>query len=307
MYKKCIICDGGYAAIKLNDLPMRRCVKCGLIWQTDFNIGESHYENQNIAQIDLSNPKIVRKMINMKDRIALFSKYLDLNNLCDIGTGRGLFLKALSDAGYSNAIGIEPNMETTRFYKENHLKVYAKTIEGDIKDVLSGNNIKTVTMFHLIEHIVNPIESLSKIYESMDSGASLILETPNIESYSFAKANYKHKLIYSEHLFYFNDKNILEILKKAGFKIVASGKRDFNQNNFPIKESLFRLGLLKKRNKIKDNNRESYGGLDHARSKGNYSLFSVIIKKIKKVVGKVLSKIVVASGRLDYVWVIAEK
>jgi len=296
MLTKCPICHNSYNSLRLNDLPMRCCLKCGLVWRENFDILINHYQ---LKEIDLSKEKIQSRMLNSKNRINTFKHYADLNNLCDIGTGEGVFLKALNDYGYKNIFGIEPNIKNKEFVKINNLKIINGVI-SDIKKIICENNIHTITMFHLIEHLCNPLESLNLIFESLNKGDKLIIETPDFEAYTIKRVNYKHKLIYSEHLFYFNQKNIRLLLEKIGFKIIATGKRDFDQNSFSIKELLFRLGLIKKVNNSdysKNNQIKIY-----AQDKSSRNIVFV-----KKIIRKILNNLVIGLNRLDYIWIVAEK
>ncbi len=298
MYKKCLICNNSCDSLFMNNLPMRRCNGCGLIWRERFDIPIAHYQEK---EVNLSEEKIKDRMFNSLDRINLFGKYADMNNLCDIGTGEGIFLKALKDAGYKNAIGIEPSNRISKFAEENNLNIINGTI-NDIGAILANRNIHTITMFHLIEHLENPLDSLNIILAGLKPGGKLIVETPDIDAYSFKKTKYRHKLVYPEHLFYFNGKNLRKLLEKVGFKIVATGKRDFNQNNFSIKESLFRLGLFKKENYNLIN--DSASGPAYAPNPKRESSLNLFLKNI---IRRILNKIVIISGRLDYIWIAAEK
>lgn len=296
MLNKCPICYNSYDSLKLNDLLMRRCLKCGLVWRENFDIPINHYK---VKEINLNKEKIQSRIQNSKNRINTFKHYADLNNLCDIGTGEGIFLKVLSDCGYENVFGIEPSIRNIEFVKNNNLKIVNGVI-GDVKKIIYENDIHTVTMFHLIEHLCNPLESVNLIFKSLSKGDKLIIETPDFEAYTIKKSNYKYKLIYPEHFFYFNQKNLRLLLKKVGFKIVATGKRDFDQNNFSLRELLFRLGLINKINNDsydKNNQIKSY-----VQNKNNRNIFFV-----KKIIRKILNKFVVGLNRLDYIWVVVEK
>ena len=296
MLDKCPICHNSYDSLKLNNLLMRRCLKCGLVWRENFDIPINHYKTK---EINLRKEKVQSRIQNSKNRINTFRHYADLNNLCDIGTGEGIFLKVLSDFGYKNIFGIEPSIKNTEFVKINNLKIINSVI-NDVENIIYKNNIHTITMFHLIEHLCDPLESVNLIFKSLNNGDKLIIETPNFEAYTIKKVNYKHKLIYPEHFFYFNQKNLRLLLEKIGFKIIATGKRDFNQNNFSIRESLFRLGLIKNNNNCsynKDNQIKTY-----LRNKNSKNIIF-----IKKIIRKILNKLVIKFNRLDYIWIIVEK
>jgi len=157
-------------------------------------------------------------------------------------------------------------------------------------------------MFHLIEHLTNPLNVLKSIYASLQSGDKLIIEAPNINSYSVKRMNYKNSIIYYEHFFYFNLQTLTDILKVVGFKVMASGKREFNQNNLSIRESLFRLGL------VSPTKNSSYGQfINHSSTEQASNSSSLKMGWLRKMVRKFLNKLVIILRRQDFIWIIAEK
>jgi len=299
MYKKCIICESSFESLSLNGLEMRKCKKCGLVWRRNFDLSVDYYSGK---KVDLSYEKIHERIQNAKDRIKTFKKYTDLNNLCDIGCGEGIFIRTLQEEGYKNVFGIEPNLNFLNYARQIKAKVFKGTI-NDFPIIAKNKKIQIVTLLHLVEHLKDPRGSLELLYSNMQKGAKLILEIPDINAYCIKKAGYKHKLICLEHFFYFNTENIQELLKEIGFKILAYGKRDFNQYNLSIKESLFRLGFPLVYNQNRNKPEETKNKmLQQGRIKNHFirNLFKISAKKI-------LSRIVILSGRLNYIWVIAEK
>ncbi len=301
MYKECIICGGLPDELVLNNLAMRKCRGCGLIWRKNFDISLQHYVKKDR---DLSQGKQERRFSNCQARVETFGKYINLNNLCDVGCAEGMFLKALRDFGYKNAVGIEPSAsdEYAEFAKENHLNIQRGAIK-DIGEIINKHNIRTVTMFHVIEHLENPLESLKIIYDNMTPGSHLVVEVPNTDAQSLKKSNYEHEhLIYPEHLFYFNEKNLKLLLEKIGFKITARGKRDFNPKvSLNISESLFRLGLWRKN--IHSN---EYKAME-IRSPVSFRPNNLLTGKIRDVIRFILNRIIIISGRQDIMWMIARK
>lgn len=299
MYKKCIICNSLPDELVLNNLPMKRCRQCGLIWRKSFDLPPQHY-----AEIDrgLSPEKLKLRLSNCKGRVEISRKYVDLNNLCDVGCWEGMFLKVLQDLGYKNVMGIEPSDKIAEFTKENHLNVQKGTIK-DIGSIINSHNIRTVTMFHVIEHLENPLESLKSIYNNLPMGGCVIIETPDIATYSLRKTNYKHRTIYPEHYFYFDESNLKTLLEKIGFNIIARGRRDLDPFNLNIRESLFRLGFLQKKYDYTMEYKSAVkaGGLDSPRFK------NLLISKIKSIIRFILWKMVIILGRQDFMWIIAKK
>lgn len=300
MYDKCILCDQDPEIIDLNGLPMKKCESCQFLWRQSFHRSGFDYESRNS---DLSNRKLVSRTNNTLNRINTFRKFIDLNNLCDIGCGEGVFLDVLSKKGFINIIGIEPNTQAINFARSKGLEVYEGKLDK-FPELARNKNIHSVTMLHVIEHLEDPLGSLRIVHGGLDKGNHIILETPDINSFSLKTAGYKHSLICEDHLFYFSERSLKKVLEKAGFRIIAFGKRDFDQYNFGIRESLSRLGLMNRsRQDILSNNDVAAvnAGAKNFVYESNTSHF------IKLLLRPVLNRLAILSGRLDFIWVVAER
>lgn len=299
----CIICGIHGENLTLNGLPMARCRSCGLLWRfpcepVDYIHRETYTEDGKLSD----------RIENCKDRFRILSRHIDLNNICDVGCGEGAFLEVLRNRGIKNIVGIEPNRMAVKFAEQLSLPVF----HGSIANLqqLAQNlpwRIKTVTLFHVIEHLENPAESLAVIAKVLPPGGFLIIETPSTEGYSLKKTNFKHKLVYPEHLFYFNQSNLKKLIEKRGFFVVASSKRDFNQYNFSAREILFRLGA----NHREERNAAFPGVFNSAQSKSVAGASESLLRKVKSITSKIFSRamspLIVAMGRLDYIWLIAKR
>ncbi len=102
-----------------------------------------------------------------------------------------------------------------------------------------------------------------------------------------------------EHLWYFSEKTLRSLVEKSGFSVIASGKRDFDQFNLPIKESLRRLGFLRW-DKVEVNKSEKVDDGIHESKLQRKSVFRSVIRYV-------LSLLVITTGNLQYTWVIAQK
>lgn len=294
--KTCLLCNNAGSAKVLNNIEMYECSACDLTWRQDFDVSITHYEEK---VIDFSEEKTKDRLKNSHDRIVTFKKYISLNNLCDIGCGEGIFLQALTEAGYKDVIGIEPSDMVSSYAQAHKLTIYKGTIE-QAETILEGKQVSTISMFHLVEHLHNPISALSSLYRSLPLGGHLILETPDFHCYSFESSNYKHKLIYEEHLYYFSRKSLIRLLEKVGFKIMVIGRRDFNLTETSIDTLLMRLGL-KEQPRVSQKNVQTGVSITSSSSNKKVEHF------LKQIVRTVLVSLVTIFNRNDYLWVIAEK
>ena len=293
---ECIVCASkDVKDIVRNKLPLLECSECHLVWRQEFNVDMSHYEDK---EIELGEKKLTARIRNVNDRIKFIKKYIEPNNLCDIGAGEGTFLLELKKKGYKNIVGIEPSKEAISFAKSHDIDV----VEGTLSDapvIIKERKICVVTLFHVIEHLKKPRDVIRLIYDNLPRGGFLVIETPNSQAYSFHKTGFQHPLIYPEHFFYFDSKNLIQLIESVGFFVKGSGKRGFDQYHMSIRESLFYLGVGKSPFVCKEDSKQKDATLSQNINKKG-SLIRVVIRKI-------LNLLVLLLRRVDYPWVVAKQ
>ncbi len=136
--------------------------------------------------------------------------------LLDIGCGTGLFLKSCTAAGF-RVSGIDVSMNALNFARENYkLDVSSKTLDDLLKE---GKKYDIITMWHVLEHIMNPVEELKKVRGILKEGGLLIVEVPNLNSVKFRLSGKKWKggnhPLY--HRSFFTAGTLKDTLIKGGF------------------------------------------------------------------------------------------
>ena len=280
----------------LRDLPAFECSHCGFLWLCDRSPA-SEYEESGV---DLSEEKIRKRRRNCRDRVAMISRHISLDRTCDIGCGEGLFLAALREKNFPDPMGIEPNASCVSFGQNLGLNIRRGTIEN-CPDIFSQFPRGVVTLFHVIEHLVDPFETMKMLHSSLQKGAFVVIETPNIRSYSARRWGDQWRLIYRQHLSYFSPLTLRLCLEQAGFTIIAAGTTDFDRNYLPWGEILFRLGLRK----VKVSQTVSHGADRDSQVSAKKRTSAAPGSRFKKGIRFLLSKLIGLLGRRDYIWTIA--
>jgi 2-polyprenyl-3-methyl-5-hydroxy-6-metoxy-1,4-benzoquinol methylase len=145
-----------------------------------------------------------------------------------VGTGDGLFLKLAKSANF-NIWGTEISAAAVRAAKNLYgLDIHLTEIENaDFKE----NSFDVITIWHVIEHVKNPVEVLKKAYSLSKRGAVVFVATPNLDKYVSRiiyrlKSNEPYPFYSSkgeQHLFHFTESTLKMIIKKAGFNIIYTG------------------------------------------------------------------------------------
>lgn len=171
MNNVCILCGIQGMSVVLNGIELTRCGRCDLYWRKNFDIVNGYYDD---CEWNLSPGRIGERIANAKDRVKTFARYVDLNNLCDVGSGEGIFLQVLHECGYTNIIGIEPNSAALQFGKAKGIHLYNGTVDS-FCNIVRGNHIEIATLLHVIEHLPDPLKALRRIATCLPQRGHIIL------------------------------------------------------------------------------------------------------------------------------------
>lgn len=132
----------------------------------------------------------------------------DSINILDIGGGSGWLLDVIKS--------IDPRVNVTQVVDiDEQAKVIAEKnghqyFHGSIDHFDTTEKFDFVLMLNLIEHIPNPLGTLTKIEQIMNKGGIVLIKTPNIESFevSFWRNSYwgglhcpRHWILFSQNSF----------------------------------------------------------------------------------------------------------
>jgi len=133
----------------------------------------------------------------------------------DIGCGLGDFLSVVAAQGW-NITGTEISPKAVQ--QANSL-LGDKVIEGEIINLeLPENSYDLITIYHVIEHLLDPVATLVKIRHLLKPEGMAFIETPNMGSLGarLRGKNWSH-IIPPEHITYFKPSSLNYALKEAGF------------------------------------------------------------------------------------------
>ncbi len=138
--------------------------------------------------------------------------------LLDVGCGTGDFLKIAQQSGW-RILGTELGQDAVAQATQ---KLGGCVLQGDISTLgLPADAYSLITSYHVIEHLLDPVEKLKQCYRLLSSEGALFVETPNISSLGarISGAKWSH-IIPPEHIVYFSPRSLEYALRKAGFNRV---------------------------------------------------------------------------------------
>lgn len=137
----------------------------------------------------------------------------------DIGAGYGFFVDALHAAGYSRVEGVEISDER-RAIARRHTAVPIHNI--DVNDARHDAGIfDVITVFHVLEHMTDPVGFLKNIKRMLATGGRLIVEVPNADELLLETSPAYNAFYWIRaHLNYFTRGTLSRCFRGAGFKSV---------------------------------------------------------------------------------------
>lgn len=228
----CVICKGKHFKVvsdRVRDSIKHKVVKCqscGLLQLSPMpSIDEDkEFYDQNLQAKNIKEPtnlKVIEEnfLPDTKRRANLVSKYVPKDHaLLDVGSGYGFFLQEMQNREY-NVTGIEISKERRKISsKVTNVKVL------DINLYENDTGLPTfdcITLFHVLEHINNPVYFLKIIKKHLNKNGKLIIEVPNADDLLLdACREYRDFFWQRAYLLYFDGKTLKKTVQKAGFSIV---------------------------------------------------------------------------------------
>jgi 2-polyprenyl-3-methyl-5-hydroxy-6-metoxy-1,4-benzoquinol methylase len=138
----------------------------------------------------------------------------------DIGASSGESVFLMQSLGL-NASGIEPHAGYAAHARET---LGLSISNGTLQECLSAHSPGTldlITMFHVLEHLPDPLGALRAIGTRLRPEGLLYIEVPNA-----LRLCSPHYMFFKAHTLYFTGKTLRLLLQTAGFEVVAHNADD---------------------------------------------------------------------------------
>jgi 2-polyprenyl-3-methyl-5-hydroxy-6-metoxy-1,4-benzoquinol methylase len=216
------------------------CEVCGLgridPLPSEFELEKWYKEKYRQAYKGIEKPKlkyVLRAGRNAVERYCWLSENInitDSNNLnttvLDIGSSSGEFVSLMKGLGF-DAVGIEPHQGYAEYAaKEHGLKVLSGSL-NDLVESFEKRSLSLVTMFHVLEHLPEPVKALKKIANLLKQDGYIFIEVPNA-----TRMTSPHYMFFKAHTLYFTHQTLVNLLVKSGYEVLFTNSK--NSNNLRI-------------------------------------------------------------------------
>lgn len=199
------------------------CSGCGLTrvdpLPTEDELAEYYRDEYRLDYKGQYEPKlkhVARAGSNALSRYTRVRDFIRVGSRClDIGAGGGEFVYLMHCQGFK-VTGIEPNEGYSNFArKEYGIDIRTGGLDSAL---LSDEKYDFISMFHVLEHLLNPLDVFEKIHHLLNDGGMYYLEVPNVNALGNSPGNF----FFRAHLYYFSPQIVEAIAEKAGFQLVTN-------------------------------------------------------------------------------------
>ena len=141
-------------------------------------------------------------------------KYIqDGDSVLDIGSGRGAFTKYIDkNITYT---GLDLSSKAIKYAQEENINVLEQTIESYANTNKEIHDV--VVAFQVLEHIVSPVNFLSRFKNNLKDTSYIYIEVPDVVAAHKGKNRQEFGL---EHFHVFSMSSLDIMINKAGFKTI---------------------------------------------------------------------------------------
>ena len=238
---RCNLCgaDDTVPVVEIHGLHIVRCRRCGLLYVNPRHgeeklqgiYTEQYYEHDGIRNgleffgYDdyLTDEQNIR--ITFAKRLKTIERYAKKGALLDVGCATGFFLDLARSKGWEVA-GTEVSEFSALCARE---KFGVDVRLGVLKDLrFDAGKFNVVTMWDVIEHVVDPVGELEEVWRILRDGGLLSLITPDAGSL-VARAlgnRWEEFRRVREHVYFFSRRTMTQMLHKAGFEVLRIESAD---------------------------------------------------------------------------------
>ncbi|HET9530052.1 MAG TPA: methyltransferase domain-containing protein, partial [Blastocatellia bacterium] len=144
--------------------------------------------------------------------------YIGRGELLDVGCGNGSYLYAARRLGWK-VTGIDIDPVAARITEES---LNISVIVGALEEAgFPDASFDVIHMYHLIEHVPDPIRMIRECYRILRPGGMVIIGTNNLGSlvHWWFKENYA-QLDAPHHMFLFTPRTLRKVVERGGLSIV---------------------------------------------------------------------------------------
>lgn len=150
--------------------------------------------------------------------------------ILDVGCSGGLFLRMMRDRGFPDVLGLDFSADAARVARE---KNGIRVLVGDLREAaIPEGGCSLVTMYHVLEHLLDPAAYLCAAGRLMRPDGRLIVQVPDRGCWEAGMLGVNWTgLDVPRHIHVFRSRDLRRLLEKCGFEVVR--EKHFSLRDHP--------------------------------------------------------------------------
>ena len=202
----------------VENLKVWKDINSGVIYIDEFYTGdetyiEGAYREDEAFELKKLRPDYERNT-DAQRRLKSNLKFVAGKKIADFGCGSGDFLK-LVQPHCNEVIGIELQQNYV-----DELNAAGVPCTNNL-DTIKDGSLDIVFLFHVLEHLPNPLETLSDLMQKVESGGHILIEVPHANDLLLSAVdcdNFKQFTLWSQHLVLHTRESLSKTLKSVGLE-----------------------------------------------------------------------------------------
>jgi len=236
---------GSYFRGEPEDFKVEECQNCAL-WITNprpkADAIARYYDSEDYVSHTDGSGGLLDRIYGLVRRIAtqaklkMLERYSQKGELVDFGAGTGYFAMQAQKNGWK-ATGVEPSQVAREVAANRGLILESE----EYLDQLPDHSLQAITLWHVLEHLEDPRESLQKFKTKLAGGGCLFIAVPNHESFDARVygGNWA-ALDLPLHFYHFKKSNIKDLANRLDLELLSIRNMPFDA---------FYVALLSEKNK----------------------------------------------------------
>jgi 2-polyprenyl-3-methyl-5-hydroxy-6-metoxy-1,4-benzoquinol methylase len=179
----------------------------GAIWRDYENVVDERYLQEREGRVATFHR-------NIRPLEAMVTSH-DGQRLLDVGAHVGVFVEVARERGW-DAWGLEPSRWAVEVGRARGLNM----IQGGLCDAeLDSDTFDAVTMWDVVEHLLDPLAELREAARALKPGGLLLAHTINIDSFFARFMGKRWPWLVEMHNFFFSPHTLGAMVAKAGLQV----------------------------------------------------------------------------------------
>jgi len=226
---RCKECELIYANPRANGADVESIVN----WDPGWNLVERNQQRFAKERLQVKDYGDTRKFLNERNP--------NQGTIVEVGGGLGFLLSTFKNEGW-DVLAVEPWLEACRYAEaEFDIEAIPKTLEDA---QLESESAEAVIMLHVIEHVPDPVGTLSEIFRILKPGGHAIVETPRYDTWWFKLLGRRERSVSCDgHIYFFTSDTLQKTAEKAGLELV---QRKYVGRHLTLDRLAWNLGVVSK-------------------------------------------------------------